>query len=158
MTTYPYSMDVTIDDADAELIDAFGTTLEAVTALSRSFDRSLRDAVDLPSTWFEALLRLHRTGEPMATGHLGEQLALTSGGATRLVDRLVEEGLVERLDCPTDRRVHHVGLTEEGRRVLAEALEVHTRDLHALFGDRVSATDRDHLIRILDPLRSPPEA
>lgn len=143
-----------IPAGDAALMDAFGTTLEAVTALNRSFDRSLRDGVGIPLGWFEALLRLHRHGEPMATGQLGDQLALTSGGATRLVDRLEEEGLVERRPCPDDRRVHFVALTDAGATLLADALEVHLADLRSLFGDRTSAADRAELIRICDGLRT----
>ncbi|MGZ8734907.1 MAG: MarR family winged helix-turn-helix transcriptional regulator, partial [Acidimicrobiia bacterium] len=41
------------------------------------------------------------------------QLGLTSGGATRLVDRVVEAGLVVRTSCPSDRRVQWVVLTPE---------------------------------------------
>lgn len=148
-------MDVEIAKEDEALIDAYGIALEAVTALSRSFDRSLRDEVGIPVSWLEALLRLHRHAEPMATGRLGKQLALTSGGATRLVDRLVGEGLVARFDCPTDRRVHHVGLTEAGSAMLSKALDVHTRDLQDLFGARTSESDRERLVGILEPLRHP---
>ncbi len=146
-----------IESDDAALMDAFGITLEAVTTLGRAFDRSLREEVGISSGWFEALLRLHRHGDPMATGQLGDQLALTSGGATRLVDRLEQEGLVERRPCPDDRRVHFVALTDEGGTMLADALEVHLADLRSLFGDRTSAADRAELIRICDGLRTPPD-
>ena len=51
---------------------------------------------------------------------LSNDIALTTGGVTRLVDRMVEAGLVERQACPSDRRSIHVILTPEGRDVLGE--------------------------------------
>ena len=36
---------------------------------------------------------------------LADQVALTSGGITRLLDRMTAAGLVQRVPCPTDRRV-----------------------------------------------------
>lgn len=142
-----------LDQRDEALIDAYGTALEAVTGLNRAFDKSLRSQAGMPSTWFEALLRLHRHGESMTVGQLGDQLAFTSGGATRLVDRLEEEGLVARHPCPTDRRVQFVDITERGTRALADGLDVHLPDLRRLVGERLSAEDREELRRICEILR-----
>lgn len=141
-----------------DLITSYGTALEAVTRLSRIFDRGLRERAGMPSTWFEALLRLHRHGDAMPVGQLGEQLSFTSGGATRLVDRLVTEGLVARADCPSDRRVQWVNLTPEGTERFAEALDVHLDDLRAHFGDLTTADERTNLVKILDRFRPPESA
>ncbi len=139
---------------DLALIDAFGSALEGVALLNREFDRSLKATTGIPLTWFEALLRLHREGEPVPVGHLGAQLVLTSGGATRLVDRLAEEGYVERLACPTDRRIQHIQLTESGNAVFEDALAVHLADLDRCFGAATTAADRDDLVRIFGALRA----
>jgi DNA-binding MarR family transcriptional regulator len=139
---------------DLSLIDAFGSALEGIALLNREFDRSLKAEAGIPLTWFEALLRLHREGEPVPVGLLGEQLVLTSGGATRLVDRLADEGYVERLACPTDRRIQHIALTDAGTAVFERALEVHIADLERLFGAATTPADRDDLIRIFGALRS----
>lgn len=136
-----------------ELITSYGTALEAITRLGRVFDRGLRERAGIPSTWFEALLRLHRHGDAMPVGQLGEQLSFTSGGATRLVDRLVTEGLVTRTDCPSDRRVQWVSLTPEGSARFAQALDVHVADLRTHFGDLTSPEERARLVEILDRFR-----
>lgn len=139
---------------DLALIDAFGSALEGMAVLSREFDRSLKEATGIPLTWFEAMLRLYREGAPVPVGHLGEQLVLTSGGATRLVDRLSDEGFVERLACPSDRRVQHIKLTPAGTEVFERALEVHLADLERVFGSATTAADRAHLVRIFGGLRT----
>jgi MarR family transcriptional regulator, 2-MHQ and catechol-resistance regulon repressor len=142
-----------LDEESEELITSYGVALEAITALGRAFDRSLREAAELPTTWFEALLRLHRHGTAMPVGQLGDQLSFTSGGATRLVDRLELEGLVARQACPSDRRVQWVALTGEGEAALEHALAVHLADLKDLFGDVTTRDERDALVRILGRLR-----
>jgi DNA-binding MarR family transcriptional regulator len=60
----------------------------------------------------------------------------TSGGMTHLVDRLEQEGLVERVADPHDRRGLLVGLTRKGRalvrRVAPSHLETERRLLATL--------------------------
>lgn len=46
---------------------------------------------------------------------IGAELGLTAPATSRLVDSLVERGLVERTEDPNDRRIRHVSLTAEGR-------------------------------------------
>ena len=53
---------------------------------------------------------------------VADQTVHTSGGTTRLVDRIEEAGLVGGSACPSDRRAIHVEMTEQGERALAEAL------------------------------------
>ena len=72
-------------------------------------------------------------------GELISATAFTSGGVTRLVDRMERAGLVERRPCPTDRRVQYVGLTDAGRDMLERATEVHLRGI------------QEHMIGVLDP-------
>lgn len=63
----------------------------------------------------ELLLRLARSPDQQLTmGEVAEQLAITSGGVTRLVDRVIDAGYVERKPSPTDRRVQWVRLTITG--------------------------------------------
>lgn len=140
---------------DDERIHAYGVTLEALTRLNHVFDRSLREHVGLGQGWFEALLRTERSGGFMTMGELAEQVSLTSGGVTRLVDRLVESGFAERRSCDTDRRVQYVAITESGRRALHEALEVHLGDLQREFIDRVTPEELEVIVSVMDRLRKP---
>ncbi len=137
-----------------ERIDAYSRLVETQRRLHRAFDRSLREAVGISIVWYEALLRLGRSeADHVPINELGDALDLTSGGATRLVDRLVDSGYIERAVCPTDRRVSWIGLTAEGRRVLAEATAVHLRDLELHFASRLTPNQAESLKTILRRLR-----
>lgn len=137
---------------DARLLD-YGVMLEAMRHLKRELDRSLREETALNLVWFEALLRIQRAGGSLTMGELSERISLSSGGITRLVDRLVGEGLVERRSCEADRRVHFVAITGEGRRVLGEALAIHTEDLDRLVFGHLEPDERATLVELMDRIR-----
>ena len=147
-----------IKGCDDAAVHAFGVTLEALARLNNVFDRSLRQSVGISQTWFEALLRIERSGGQMTMGELGDQIALSSGGVTRLVDRLCTEQLVERRSCPEDRRVHYVAITEQGRDTLQEALDVHLEDLREEFVGRLSGDELRIVTEVMDRLRSEPSS
>lgn len=140
---------------DDPRIHTFGVLLEALTRLNQRFDRSLRERVGISQGWFEALLRIERSGGFMTMGELAEQIALTSGGVTRMVDRLVEAGLVERRACESDRRVLYVALTLAGRGRLNEAVDVHLADLDRELIGRLSEHERATLVAVMERLRLP---
>lgn len=129
--------------------------MEALTRLNQSFDRSLREKIGISQSWFEALLRLERSGGALTMTELADQIALTSGGVTRLIDRLVEEGYVERRNCESDRRVLYAGITEGGRAKLAEAIEIHLVDLDRELMSRITESERDTLVGVMVRLRGP---
>ena len=142
-----------ITDADDRLVTTFGRLLEAHAALTRRAGRSLERECGIPQAWFEVLLRISRAdGGQVSMGALAQQVALTSGGITRLLDRMIDAGLVQRVPCPTDRRVLFAALTAQGNAKLAEALNVHTTDLRVVF-DGFTGRDLDALDGLLNRLR-----
>jgi MarR family 2-MHQ and catechol resistance regulon transcriptional repressor len=139
--------------SDDALVSTFGRLLEAAHGLERTLGRSLEQAQALPLTWFEVLLRLSRSPEGVLTmGELGRQIVLTSGGVTRLVDRIAEAGLVERQPCPTDRRIQYAAITDAGRAALAPALDDHAVALRDVFRG-FSTAELTALDAALDRLR-----
>lgn len=146
---------VSLASCDDPRIHIFGVVLEAMSRLNRVFDQSLRRQVGLGQGWFEALLRIERSGGYMSMSALADQIAITSGGVTRLVDRLVEAGLAERRPCEEDRRVQYVAITEPGRAKLMEAVAVHLEDLDRELIERTTAAERETLVEVMDRLRRP---
>ena len=140
---------------DDERIRAFGLLHEAHRRLDRAFNDSLEQSCGISGPFFEVLLRVGRSpGGRLNMSELAAQLGLTSGGTTRLVDRAVAAGIVERESCPTDRRVQWVVLSAAGERKLDEALEVHLADLQHEFIDRLEPAELVVLERALDKLRA----
>lgn len=138
---------------DEALITTFGRLIEAYSTLDRQLGRSLEEACDIPHAWFEVLLRISRAeGGQVSMGVLAQQVALTSGGITRMLDRMISAGLVRRIPCPTDRRVSFAALTEQGKTTLDSAARVHAADLRKAFAD-FTPTDLSTLDELLDRLR-----
>jgi DNA-binding MarR family transcriptional regulator len=76
----------------------------------------------------------------------------STGGTTRLIDRLEGAGLVRRENCPQDRRSVYVAITDVGNAKLDEALGVHLSFLDGLMGARLSSPERDTLSSLLTKL------
>ena len=140
---------------DDERIRGFGLLHEAHRRLDRAFNCSLEASCGISGPFFEVLLRVGRSpGGRLNMSELAGQLGLTSGGTTRLVDRAVAAGLVERESCPSDRRVQWVVLSAAGESKLDEALVVHLADLQHEFFDRLEPAEIVVLERALDKLRA----
>jgi DNA-binding MarR family transcriptional regulator len=143
-----------VPGVDDPAITTYGRLVEVVRRLDEVFAASITGGAGLPMGHFEVLLRLGRsTGDQLTMSELARQLGMTSGGATRLIDRVAAAGLVERRACTEDRRVHHVRLTADGRDRLATALARHREDLARELTGRLDARARDQLDTILDRLR-----
>jgi DNA-binding MarR family transcriptional regulator len=142
-------------ERDDERIRTFGLLHEAHRRLDRAFNCSLERSCGISGPFFEVLLRVGRSpGGRLTMSDLALQLGLTSGGTTRLVDRVVNAGLVARAACPDDRRVQWVVLTDAGDRKLDEALAVHLQDLQHEVVDRLDPAELEVLERALDKLRA----
>ena len=73
-----------------------------------------------------ALLHLHHAGSSGITD-IGEHLGVTSAAASQMLDRLVRQGLILRLEDPSDRRVKQVVLTDRGLQVIHETARARQR-------------------------------
>ena len=76
-------------------------------------------------------------------GDLAEALVITRGGLTKLVDRLVKAGLLERTFCETDRRVSYATLMPAGRELLAEMRPVVIAELKVAFSAKLSVAEAE---------------
>lgn len=75
---------------------------------------------------FEVLLRLFRSPDGwLRMSDLAAQTSLTNSGVTRVVDRLVDRGLLGRRACDTDRRATFAVISDAGRDLLTAALPGH---------------------------------
>ncbi len=98
---------------------------------------------------FEMLAELARAEDGGFTFvELSRLLLVTSGNLTGIVDRLVEQRLVERRPDAKDRRVIRVALTEKGRRVTEHMLPAHAADIEEIlsFMPRTALNNLSHLL------------
>lgn len=138
-----------------ERIGQFGLFVEAGRRLARIMEASLLNAHGMTSIEFEALLRVARSPEHrMSMGQLAEQMVLTSGGVTRLIDRLAADGLIARVSCPSDRRVQWAQLTKAGTEKIVGVAETHLADLDEHFFSAMTTEELETILPVLDRLRS----
>ena len=89
----------------------------------------------------------------MRMGDLAEALVITRGGLTKLVDRLIKAGLLERTFCETDRRVSYATLLPAGAALLAEMRPVIIAELAVAFSANLTAGQADELRGALERVR-----
>jgi MarR family 2-MHQ and catechol resistance regulon transcriptional repressor len=75
---------------------------------------------------FAILEALYHRG-PLLLGELQRKILVSSGGVTYLVDRLTEKGLVERQECPEDRRARYAALTAAGEKLVKRIFPEHAQ-------------------------------
>jgi DNA-binding MarR family transcriptional regulator len=111
--------------------------------LTDSLGRELEQSVGIPLVFFDVLIHVGGAPESRLTmSKLSSDVALTTGGVTRLVDRMVEAGLVARQNCPSDRRSIYVVLTPEGQAVLDKAVAAHIDGINRHLVAHLSDGDR----------------
>lgn len=88
--------------------------LHAATTVGDRLESAL-GTVGLSVAKHSALTKLAEAGEPLTLSELAERLSCVRSNITQLVDRLEADGLVVRVDDPSDRRSIRAELTDLGR-------------------------------------------
>lgn len=136
-----------------ERITSFGLLLEAANAVRHALECQGAVWGGMPPN-YEILLRLARSeGQRLRMADLAAQCGLTPSGVSRAVDRLEADGLVRRVQCPTDLRGLHAELMPKGNKVIVSALKHHVKDIQTEFVDVLSAEQRRQLEAICRVLR-----
>jgi MarR family transcriptional regulator, organic hydroperoxide resistance regulator len=95
------------------------------------------------------VLRVMHDHQPLTLSALGHLLVCeTTSSPSRLVDRLVGQGLLQRTTDPDDRRYVTLTLTPEGRRLERRVVAVED-DLHGVLARLVAGQPLDETIRLL---------
>src|SRR5690348_2179929 len=72
---------------------------------------------------------------PLPVNTIGPKVNLTPGSISTAVDRLVERGLVSRVESTEDRRVRVVSLTAKGKELIAPIFRKHAAEIRKVFAD-----------------------
>ena len=138
-----------------EKVKLFGLLIETNARMARNLSLELEETCDLPLAWFDVLLSLRSTPEGrLKMNEIANAIVHSTGGTTRLVDRLEEAGLVDRQNCPNDRRAVHVMITPLGNQKLDQALSVHLRYLDETMAARLTCDERTTLSGLLTKLNA----
>lgn len=100
---------------------------------------------------FDVLSALDRFGSCLMS-ELSQQLMVSNGNVTGIVDRLVEEGLVERLRVEGDKRATRVRLTAQGRQSFSRMAAEHEKCVDRLMAD-IGPEEADRMIDALHRIK-----
>ena len=106
---------------------------------------------------YDVLFNLSRQAErKLRLRDLNRHLLLTQPSVSRLVDRLVEQGLVRKESDPGDGRGTIVCLTDEGLALFRRVAVVHSESIHRRVGGALNAAELAQLTALTDKLRLGP--
>jgi DNA-binding MarR family transcriptional regulator len=142
-----------LERSRTEVSRAFGFLVHDVSRLiKRRFERRARQ-MGLPITRQQAAVVLNIAGnEGVSQAELAAWLGIEPIALVRMLDKLHEEGLVERRAHPTDRRVRTLWLTPSARPVVAQILAINKAIREEAFAG-MAAHACDTVIDILDGIK-----
>jgi DNA-binding MarR family transcriptional regulator len=131
----------------------FSELIRLETDLWNGVDARLRSEHDLQLTWFEPMQVMAK--HPACRVYdIKEELSITVGGVSKLVDRIEAAGLCRRRANRDDGRSQLIELTPAGRRLLAKATKTFEGELQARLGSVASVRSLDHFVATLTKLRT----
>ncbi len=128
------ALDTLANEAWEAVMTAHAVLLKEFEAEDMWSNLSLRE--------YDVLYTLSKCEGPIRMGELGQSVLLSQPGLSRLVDRLVQRGLVRRTPDPADRRGVRVSLTDAGAARQKEVGRLHARSVRRAL---TSVLDPDEL-------------
>jgi DNA-binding MarR family transcriptional regulator len=125
----------------------------AHNVMSAALEKDMLPSAGIALGWFEVLNHLTRApGGILRFQELAKVSGITDSGASRRLDQMIKAGLIERQDCPTDRRGAFAHITAQGKAAHKRAHAVFMRSLERNLGRVLSSDEAESLRAALDRL------
>ena len=131
--------------------------LKVVRGVEQELRENLRRDHNTTLPRFDVMAALSRHPEGLKMSKLSGVLRVSNGNVTGIADRLSDEGLVERVSVPGDRRATVLRLTQAGQKVFAEQAQAHEQWIDDLLG-AVTAQEARNMARRLQDFADATEA
>jgi DNA-binding MarR family transcriptional regulator len=136
--------------ADDALVLAFGHLVAAASRLEHILGGSLAEHFQISHQTFEVLAILQRAGpDGLSMRSIAQEQVLSTGGVTRLIDRMEDAELVVRGPDPNDRRGRRVRLSPAGEALANRAAHLHAQNIRRYFLEPVPEAERARFIEHL---------
>lgn len=126
--------------------------LRHVAVIIKKRGRDILKNFDITNPQFNALLTL-RDNPDITMGELCEKLLLACSTATDLIDRMENNGYLERKRDSQDRRVIRLSITEKGKQVISEVIAARRRYVSSMLA-KLSEEEKADLANSLEKLHS----
>jgi len=122
------------------------------TALLK-IERAFREAKLPPHAWYDVLWELDRASDSgLRPFEIEQRILIAQSNISRLIDRLADQGLVERRPCPDDRRGQVVVITPAGRRMRKRMWPVYAEAISQAVGRSLPDAEATSLATLLQRL------
>ncbi|MFC7063669.1 MarR family winged helix-turn-helix transcriptional regulator [Halobacillus seohaensis] len=126
-----------MDEHESYQIKKQDPSLKLFVVLSKA-QRSISDLVKddiqrygLNPTEFGVLELLYHEGD-QALQKIGERILLASGSITYVVDKLEKKGFIDRVPCPSDRRITYAAINDQGKELLRGIFPDHWKQIEKI--------------------------
>lgn len=123
--------------------------LRATKLLSDRLDSDLQAQFHISLPEYEVLAMLSTEAHGLRMSSLAEITVSPKSRLTHCVSRLEQQGLIERVNCPTDKRGTFAVLTTQGHALLKKAAPVHVDGVRSGFTDQMNDTQRRALTKVM---------
>lgn len=145
--------------AKKSAISAWESLFRAQVTVMRALTAEFPRDADLSFTEYDVLFTISKQeGWSIRLRDLRRQVLLTQPSVSRLVDRLVERGLVSKCPEPDDGRGSLVRLTDEGYALYRHCAVAHGRSIIDHVGSALSPAELEQLEELCEKLRLSVEA
>lgn len=141
-----------VNDSTAKSLKLFIVLSRAYKAINEHVNKVIQ-ANGLNPTEFAVLeLLYHKGDQPLQ--QIGAKILLASGSITYVVDKLEQKGLLQRIACPTDRRVIYASITDDGKKLIQDIFPEHAQLIDNLMSS-LNDSEKDTAIDLLKKLGLP---
>ena len=127
--------------------------IECAFALIDVLDDEMREAGGLSLGWYGVLIHLEEEPAGLRMNDLAARILHSKSGLTRIVDRMIEEGLVRRERPEHDRRVVLVFLTDKGHEVLGPLRAAHRAGILRHFASHMTPAQQEAFLDSMGDVR-----
>lgn len=133
-------------ELDDRTLGAWRAFLGAHALMVRRIERALVEEGLPPLGWYDVLWAVRSAPEQrLRIRDLAEAVVLSPTGMSRMVERLVQAGLLRRESVPGDRRAAYAVITEQGIEQLGAMWPVYARIVREHFAPALAEADADAL-------------
>ena len=135
---------------DNQHLAAWRTFITAHATLIDFINRQMLEADVIPLHWYDVLIEVYEAPERrLRLSELARKVVLSKSGLTRLVDKLVEAGLLERQSSPEDGRGAYAVLTDTGLEAMRKAWPVYAQGIQDYFARHLDAGEAEIITQAL---------
>ena len=134
-------------------VQAWSRLVRASQTIINGVEAEVQQAGFPPLDWYDILLELDRAGgNGLRPLELKDKVGVAQYNLSRLMDRMIKAGMVNRLPCENDKRGHVLTINETGRTTLRRMWPVYSSAVQRHLGVRLSEDDLQMLALLLGKL------